>query len=332
MNSATRRMRGQWEACKAGQGPASSGVIKAHQGSPSRRTGSSRRKNARHIHLIGKDRGRPRDRPQVDSPAGLLRRGSVEGIDRRGRIRRTWIVEFTAAARALRADPHEDDGSHQAARLVPARPRASTTARAAGQRAPPRHERRRRKRAPPRLPIPTSACTGSMRAAKDPPPSRRPTKTAGASGQHYWRAKAFAFKQGRVRRAALRSGVASGSRAATAIPIRTSRARDILAIVASLRTGEGLRAMNPAGENAQGARAGGRKACAGGPSSEGLATIPLRQTRAAPWPTGWAMTKNFDQGLHARPAPRSPAGPPLGDRTIKAAILFRRCSPAARAT
>jgi hypothetical protein len=76
------RMREQWAACKQEKAcyERVSKAIKARQ--PPNREFETR--NARHIYLIGKITEGPRS-TSVHSAAGLLRRGSLEGVDCRGR-------------------------------------------------------------------------------------------------------------------------------------------------------------------------------------------------------------------------------------------------------
>jgi hypothetical protein len=99
-----------------------------------------------------------------------------------------------------------------------------------------------------------------------------PNETSGASGQHFWRAKALAFnKAGFDVLLFDRRGVGiSGGYSDTNTH---QQGRDILAIVASLRTGEGLRAMTPRVRRPRGQAAA--EACAAVRTPDD----PLRQPR-----------------------------------------------------
>ena len=104
----------------------------------------------------------------------------------------------------------------------------------------------------------------------------------------------------------------------TAIALPSSNSTQLNARnVASLRSGEGLRALSPAGETSQGRTAA--DAVRGG-RDDALPVILFGNSRGT-MATGWAMTKNFDRDC-TLDLPEINCGPPLGDRTIKAAILF----------
>jgi hypothetical protein len=208
-------------------------------------------KNARHIYLIGKVAEGPEiDLKSVRRPAFFAAEPWNEPIA--AADSRTWVVEFTAPREPyerihkkmtdpiklrgwyLRGDGVDDGKGGPAARA-------------------PRHERRGR-----------NAHHGDHRSPRSHVPDRcerqdalhsRPERDEWCSGQHFWRAKALAFNQAGFdvllfdRRGVGISGGYSDTNT-------HQQGRDLLAIVASLRTGEGLRAMNPA---ARPARAGRRR-------------------------------------------------------------------------
>ncbi len=79
-----------------------------------------------------------------------------------------------------------------------------------------------------------------------------------------------------------------------------------------------MRASSPAGETTKGRAAA--ESVRGGKSDDGLPVILFGNSRGT-MATGWAMTKNFDKDC-TLDLPAITCGPPVGDRTIKGAILF----------
>lgn len=144
-----------------------------------------------------------------------------------------------------------------------------------------------------------------------------PTPTSGASGQQYWRENAVALNRGGFdvllfdRRGI---GLSSGYSDTNTL----QQGRDLLAIVASLRGGDGLRALSPSGETLQGAAAA--RALRGSTGAEGLPVLLMGNSRGT-MATGWAMTINFDRDCTFDETTISCA-PPAGDQSIKGAILF----------
>ena len=305
------RMRAQWEACKQDKACFERVIkaIKARQ--PPNREYET--KNARHIYLIGK----VPEGPEIDLKS--IRRPAFFGADPWKESiaeaeSRTWIVEFTAPREPYErihmkmTDPIKLRGWYLRGAGV-------DDGRGGKQRGL----------------VVMSGGGGTRTTAITDPDDRlyrvdasgkthlipTPSETSGASGQHFWRAKALAFnKAGFDVLLFDRRGVGiSGGYSDTNTH---QQGRDILAIVASLRTGDGLRAMTPAGETRKGQAAA--ESVRGGPSSEGLPTILFGNSRGT-MATGWAMTKNFDKDC-TLDLPTITCGPPVGDRTIKAAILF----------
>jgi hypothetical protein len=97
---------------------------------------------------------------------------------------------------------------------------------------------------------------------------------------------------------------------------------DLLNIVASLRTGNGMRALSPAGELTH-----DRDAAAeirGGTPDAGLPVMFLGSSRGT-MASGWAMTINFDKDC-SYDLPTITCGPPVRDNTIKGALLVAEFS------
>ena len=151
-----------------------------------------------------------------------------------------------------------------------------------------------------------------------------PNQTTGAKGQAAWR---------RVQDSLHRAGfdVLAFDRRGIGISGGYSdtntlqQGRDLLNIVASLRTGAGLRALSPRGETIQGRLAA--TAIRGVTPDTGLPVLLLGNSRGT-MATSWAMTMNFDKDCSydlAQIACRAP----VGDRTIKGAILVAEFSAGA---
>ncbi len=98
--------------------------------------------------------------------------------------------------------------------------------------------------------------------------------------------------------------------------------RDLLKIVADLRTGDGMRALTPEGKIVQGYAAA--KAVRGGKPDVGLPVFLLGSSRGT-MASGWAMTINFDKNCSYDLAVIS-CTPPVEDKTIKGAILISEFS------
>lgn len=144
-----------------------------------------------------------------------------------------------------------------------------------------------------------------------------PNQTSAATGQDLWRRTAMAFHEAGFdvllydRRGV---GISDGYSDTNTL----QQGRDLLMIVASLRSGEGLRALSPGGK-----RLTGRAAAAelrGGDPIEGLPVILMGNSRGT-MSTGWAMTINFDRDC-TYDLPEISCGPPRGDRQIKGALLL----------
>jgi hypothetical protein len=93
---------------------------------------------------------------------------------------------------------------------------------------------------------------------------------------------------------------------------------DLLKIVSDLKSGEGMRALTPAGKVATGHAAAA--AVKGATSAEGLPVFFLGSSRGT-MSSGWAMTINFDKDCsYDLPAIR--CKPPVRDQTVKGTILI----------
>ena len=305
------RMRSQWAACKKEKAcfERVSKAINARQ--PPNREFET--KNARHIHLIGKiTEGSEIDLKSIRRPAFFAAEPWKEPIAEVDP--RTWIVEFTAPREPyerihkkmtdpiklrgwyIRGDGVDDgkQGRQRALVIMSGGGGTRTTA-----------------ITDPRERLYRIDANGKTHLISTP------NENSGASGQHYWRAKATLFnKTGFDVLLFDRRGVGiSGGYSDTNTH---QQGRDLLAIVASLRSGDGLRAMSPAGETRKGRAAA--ESVHGGPSTDGLPVILFGNSRGT-MATGWAMTKNFDKDC-TLDMPEITCGPPVGDRTIKGAILF----------
>jgi hypothetical protein len=98
--------------------------------------------------------------------------------------------------------------------------------------------------------------------------------------------------------------------------------RDLLGIIAALRSGTGVRTLTPTGEVLAGHEAAA--AVRGGDPSSGLPVLLMGSSRGT-MSSGWAMTMNFDKDC-SYDLPVISCGPPVGDRTIKGAILISEFS------
>jgi pimeloyl-ACP methyl ester carboxylesterase len=304
------RMREQWAACKAQKAcfERVSKAIKARQ-PPNKEFND---KDPRHIYLLGKVAEGPEiDLKSVRRPAFFAAdpwQESVAQVDQR-----TWIVEFTAPREPYErihmkmTDPIKLRGWYIRGEGVD-----------------------NGKQGKQRALVVMSGGGGTRTTAITDPRDRLyridatgkthyipvPSENSGASGQQFWRDKATLFnKAGFDVLLFDRRGVGiSGGYSDTNTH---QQGRDLLAIVASLRTGEGMRAMSPAGETRKGEAAA--LAVRGG-RDDSLPVILFGNSRGT-MATGWAMTKNFDKDC-TLDLPEITCGPPVGDKTIKAAILF----------
>ena len=98
--------------------------------------------------------------------------------------------------------------------------------------------------------------------------------------------------------------------------------RDLLRIVASLRSGQGMRALSPAGEVTSGHAAAA--AVRGAAPDKGLPVMFMGSSRGT-MASGWAMTINFDKDCSYDLA-KIRCGPPVKDPTVKGAILVAEFS------
>jgi len=151
-----------------------------------------------------------------------------------------------------------------------------------------------------------------------------PNKTTGAKGQSAWRRvqdslhragfDVLAFDRRGI-------GVSGGYSDTNTL----QQGRDLLDIVASLRTGKGLRALSPRGETIHGRLAA--TAIRGITPDAGLPVLLLGNSRGT-MATSWAMTMNFDKDCSYDLA-QIACKPPVGDRAIKGAILVAEFSAGA---
>jgi pimeloyl-ACP methyl ester carboxylesterase len=148
-----------------------------------------------------------------------------------------------------------------------------------------------------------------------------PNATTGAKGMAVWRRMEYALHQTGFDLLAFdRRGVgASGGYSDTNT---LQQGRDLLRIVAALRTGNGMRALSPKGETTQNHAAA--VAVRGGASDVALPVFLLGSSRGT-MSTGWAMTMNFDKDCSYDLATIE-CGPPVGDASIKGAILIAEFS------
>ena len=148
-----------------------------------------------------------------------------------------------------------------------------------------------------------------------------PNDTTGAKGQALWRQMDHLFNQAGFdvlnfdRRGV---GVSGGYSDTNTL----QQGRDLLGIIAALRSGAGMRALTPAGETLAGHDAA--VAVRGGDTSSGLPVLLMGSSRGT-MSTGWAMTMNFDKDC-SYDLPVISCNPPVGDQTIKGAILISEFS------
>jgi len=151
--------------------------------------------------------------------------------------------------------------------------------------------------------------------------NRFPNETTGAKGQAVWRSMDHMLNQAGFdilnfdRRGV---GISGGYSDTNTL----QQGRDLLSIIAALRSGTGMRALTPAGEVLAGHDAA--VAVRGGDTSSGLPVLLMGTSRGT-MSSSWAMTMNFDKDC-SYDLPVISCGPPVGDPTIKGAILISEFS------
>jgi hypothetical protein len=142
-----------------------------------------------------------------------------------------------------------------------------------------------------------------------------PNPTTGAQGQRKWRQFWYRLHEAGFDVLAMdRRGVGiSGGFSDTNT---LQQGRDLLDIVAALRSGAGMRALAPSGALASGAAAARMARGSAGP---GLPVFLMGSSRGT-MASGWAMTANFDKDC-SYDLPRIRCAPPRRDPAIKGAIL-----------
>jgi pimeloyl-ACP methyl ester carboxylesterase len=148
-----------------------------------------------------------------------------------------------------------------------------------------------------------------------------PTEKSATTGQDLWRETAANFHRAGFdvlfydRRGV---GVSGGFSDTNTL----QQGRDMLMMIAHLRSGEGLRALTPAGETLAGLAAA--RAIRGADPRLGLPVLLMGNSRGT-MSSGWAMTMNFHKDC-SYDEPTIVCRPPVGDRNIKGAILFAEFS------
>jgi hypothetical protein len=143
-----------------------------------------------------------------------------------------------------------------------------------------------------------------------------PNATSGVQGQRHWREVWFRLHQAGFDVLAMdRRGV--GISGGYDDEDTLQQGRDILDIVAALRTGKGMRALSPAGRLAAGHDAA--VMVRGGPANVGLPVFLMGSSRGT-MASGWAMTMNFDKDC-SYDMPRIRCAPARRDTTIKGAMM-----------
>ena len=148
-----------------------------------------------------------------------------------------------------------------------------------------------------------------------------PNETTGAKGQALWRSMDHVLNQTGFdvlnfdRRGV---GISGGYSDTNTL----QQGRDLLGIIAALRSGDGMRALAPTGEVLTGRDAAA--AVRARDTSSGLPVLSLGSSRG-PMSSSWAMTMNFDKDC-SYDLPVISCNPPVGDPTIKGAILISEFS------
>lgn len=151
-----------------------------------------------------------------------------------------------------------------------------------------------------------------------------PNKTTGVQGQRYWREHYRMMHEAGFDVLALdRRGI--GMSGGFSDTNTLQQGRDLLDVVAQLRTGKGMRALSPAGKLTQGAAAAA-EVRGDGPAS-GLPVFFSGSSRGT-MASGAAMTINFDKDC-SYDLPEIKCGPARGDTTIKGAMLAAEFSSGA---
>jgi hypothetical protein len=143
-----------------------------------------------------------------------------------------------------------------------------------------------------------------------------PNATTGAQGMRHWREVWFRLHQAGFDVLAMdRRGI--GISGGYDDEDTLQQGRDILDIVAALRSGKGMRALGPSGQIAVGGAAAAM--VRGAPSGAGLPAFFLGSSRGT-MASGWAMTLNFASDC-SYDLPTVRCLPPRRDPTVKGAIL-----------
>lgn len=148
-----------------------------------------------------------------------------------------------------------------------------------------------------------------------------PSENSGGTGQQMWREIATEFNRAGFdvllhdRRGV---GISSGFSDTNTL----QQGRDLLAMIASLRTGDGLRAMAPSGQTRNGPAAA--ELVHGARADAGLPVVLFGNSRGT-MASGWAMTMNFDKDC-SYDMPTIRCKPPVGDKTIKGVMLMAEFS------
>jgi hypothetical protein len=143
-----------------------------------------------------------------------------------------------------------------------------------------------------------------------------PNATTGVQGERLWREVCFRLYEAGFDVLAMdRRGI--GISGGYDDEDTLQQGRDILDIVAALRSGKGMRALSPSNRLATGHDAA--LMVRGGPSDTGLPVFFLGSSRGT-MASGWAMTINFDKDC-SYDLPQIHCGPARHDASIKGAIL-----------
>jgi pimeloyl-ACP methyl ester carboxylesterase len=147
--------------------------------------------------------------------------------------------------------------------------------------------------------------------------NRFPSERSGSSGQHLWRNLATFFNDAGFdvllhdRRGV---GISSGYSDTNTL----QQGRDLLVMIAALRTGRGLRVMTPEGTIHAGHDAA--RVVRGESPETGLPVLLLGSSRGT-MATGWAMTMNFHKDC-TYDLPQIECREPVRDESIKGAMLI----------
>lgn len=143
-----------------------------------------------------------------------------------------------------------------------------------------------------------------------------PNATTGVQGERHWREVYFRLYEAGFDVLAMdRRGV--GISGGYDDEDTLQQGRDILDIVATLRSGKGMRALSPSGHLAMGHDAA--VMVRGGPSGPGLPAFLLGSSRGT-MASAWAMTINFDKDC-SYDLPQIHCGPARHDMSIRGAML-----------